>query len=149
MRLDFVVAGYIFHDRKVLLIHHRKLELWLPPGGHINRDETPDDALAREIKEETNLDIEIFNPHALALEGNIKTNLATPFSVNVHTVGDHDHCCFFYACKALNAKQLKTNGEVLGHMWVTRKELSQEKIPEDVRNLALKAFDLFDKEINC
>ena len=71
MRLDFVVAGYIFHKKKVLLIHHRKLDLWLPVGGHIEKDETPDDALRREIKEETNLDIEISNPHELPPEGNI------------------------------------------------------------------------------
>ena len=148
MRLDFVVAGYIFHKKKVLLIHHRKLDLWLPVGGHINRDETPDDALRREIKEETNLDIEIFSHNALPLEGNIKANLSTPFSVNVHNVMDHDHCCFFYACKALNPDELKTNGEVKGHMWVSKEELNRKEIPKDVRNLAMKAFRLFEKEID-
>jgi uncharacterized cupin superfamily protein len=30
MKTDLVVAGYIIHQNKVLLIHHRKLDLWLP-----------------------------------------------------------------------------------------------------------------------
>ena len=68
--------------------------------------------------------------------------------MNVHSVSDHDHCCFFYACKALNADKLKTNGEVKGHMWVSKEELNQDKIPKDVRNLALKAFRMFENEIN-
>jgi 8-oxo-dGTP pyrophosphatase MutT (NUDIX family) len=39
----------------VLLHLHRKLGMWLPPGGHIERDELPDDAAVREVFEETGL----------------------------------------------------------------------------------------------
>ena len=42
-------------EGKVLLHHHRKLEMWLPPGGHIERDELPDDAAVREVWEETGI----------------------------------------------------------------------------------------------
>ncbi|MCR4280214.1 MAG: hypothetical protein NUV82_02175 [Candidatus Komeilibacteria bacterium] len=41
MKTDLVVAGYIFHQNKVLLVHHTKLGLWLPVGGHIDANETP------------------------------------------------------------------------------------------------------------
>lgn len=43
------------HDpgtRRVFLGHHRKSGLWLFSGGHIDRTETPGDALVREIWEE-------------------------------------------------------------------------------------------------
>jgi len=33
--IDFVVSGFITHEDKVLLVNHKKLNLWLPPGGHI------------------------------------------------------------------------------------------------------------------
>ena len=56
-KIDLTVGGYIIHNNKVLLIHHNKLNLWLPVGGHIDENETPDQALRREIKEEVNLDI--------------------------------------------------------------------------------------------
>lgn len=61
MKTDLVIAGYIIHQNKVLLIHHRKLNLWLPVGGHIDENETPDQALLREIKEEISIDVEILN----------------------------------------------------------------------------------------
>ncbi len=99
MKTDLVIGAFLFHNSKVLLIHHKKLNLWLPPGGHIEKDETPDDAVKRELKEELGLDVELLNRNDVPHGGNIIRQLAVPFYVNVHRVGDHDHCCFFYLCK--------------------------------------------------
>ena len=52
-KIDFVSTAIIVHRDKVLLVHHRGLKLWLPVGGHIELDEDPEEALFREIKEET------------------------------------------------------------------------------------------------
>lgn len=143
MKTDLVVTGFVFSDNKVLLIHHNKLDLWLPIGGHIEENETFDIALKREIKEETNLDIEILNTPPISLEGNIKMNLATPFYVNVHSVGDHDHCSLFYVCRALNPGELKINKELKAHAWFSKENLNQEHVPVDVKNIALEAFKLY------
>lgn len=146
MKLDMVVGAYVFNPDKVLLILHKKLKLWLPVGGHIDADEYPDDAIKREIKEETNLDVKILNIPALEVEGNAVKVLCTPFHVNVHNVGDHDHCCFYYVCEALNADELKLNPELLDYGWFSEDELEDEKIPADVRKQAKLAFKMF-KEI--
>jgi len=37
----------------MLLIWHRKLGVWLPPGGHLDATEIPHDAAVREVLEET------------------------------------------------------------------------------------------------
>ncbi|MCC6792409.1 MAG: NUDIX domain-containing protein [Thermomicrobiales bacterium] len=50
---DFTVAVFVVHDGAVLLHLHRKLGRWLPPGGHIEPGELPDDAALREVLEET------------------------------------------------------------------------------------------------
>ena len=55
----FTVAVFVVWEGKVLLHLHRKLGMWLPPGGHIERDELPDDAAVREVFEETGLRIEL------------------------------------------------------------------------------------------
>jgi hypothetical protein len=34
-RIDFTVAIFVVHADRVLVIHHRKLDRWLPLGGHI------------------------------------------------------------------------------------------------------------------
>ena len=67
MKIDLDVAGYIFDGEKVLLVHNKKLDLWLPVGGHIEKDETPDDALLREVKEETGLEL-IGEPKLIAAQ---------------------------------------------------------------------------------
>ena len=52
---DFTSSGYIVFENKVLLVHHKKLKTWIAPGGHIELDEDPIQALWREITEETGL----------------------------------------------------------------------------------------------
>jgi 8-oxo-dGTP pyrophosphatase MutT (NUDIX family) len=50
---DFTVAVFVVHRGAVLLHFHRKLGRWLPPGGHIEPNELPDEAAIREVFEET------------------------------------------------------------------------------------------------
>ena len=49
-KIDFTVAIFVVRDGKVLLIHHRKLDKWLPLGGHIELDEDPE-AVAHRVPE--------------------------------------------------------------------------------------------------
>ena len=55
----FTVAVFVVREGKVLLHWHRKLGMWLPPGGHIEENELPDEAAAREVLEETGLSVEL------------------------------------------------------------------------------------------
>jgi 8-oxo-dGTP pyrophosphatase MutT (NUDIX family) len=50
---DFTVAVFVVNEGRVLLHWHRKLQRWLPPGGHIEPNELPDEAAVREVMEET------------------------------------------------------------------------------------------------
>ena len=48
----------IFNDQKeVLLCHRRDHDLWNLPGGGVQKDETPWEAVVREAKEETGFDV--------------------------------------------------------------------------------------------
>lgn len=43
-----------------LLVDHKKAELWLPPGGHVDPNEDPTETVRREAKEELGIDAEFF-----------------------------------------------------------------------------------------
>ena len=85
MKTDLVVAGYLIHDFKVLLIHHKKLGIWIPPGGHIDENETPDNALRRQLKEELNLEIEFLNRTGIIVTNNHKVMEINPY-LNIYIV---------------------------------------------------------------
>ena len=55
------VAGILIEDNKILLIqpHKNDKKYWLIPGGGNDWGETTKEALIREYKEETNMDIEV------------------------------------------------------------------------------------------
>ncbi|MBI5346885.1 MAG: NUDIX domain-containing protein, partial [Chlamydiae bacterium] len=59
MEKHFTAVAFILEKEKVLLIYHNKLRTWLPPGGHVDPNETPVETAIREVKEETGLDITI------------------------------------------------------------------------------------------
>ena len=57
------VNAYVFKDNKFLLLKRAgEPQIWGPPGGKLGIDEDPVKGLQREVKEETNLAIEVLAP---------------------------------------------------------------------------------------
>jgi len=57
-----VNAYLLKNDQFLLLKRVNHPAIWAPPGGRLNPDENPENGLRREIKEETNFDVEIVVP---------------------------------------------------------------------------------------
>ena len=48
-----IVVIYAKYKGKIVMCRHEKRETWEIPGGHIEENETPEEAARREIYEET------------------------------------------------------------------------------------------------
>ncbi|MDP3727985.1 MAG: NUDIX domain-containing protein [bacterium] len=145
MKTDLTVGAYIIHEERLLLIFHNKLQIWLPPGGHIELNETPDQAVKREVKEEINLEIELLQYNTLSSGRNVREECALPFYTNVHNVGDHDHYGLFYLCKAKDISTLKGNPKELRECkWFSLDDLMRKEITEDVGAIGKFALKLYD-----
>jgi len=53
------VYALIFHEGLVLLAHRRDIDWWNLPGGGMELEETVDEAVCREVREETGLEVEV------------------------------------------------------------------------------------------
>jgi ADP-ribose pyrophosphatase YjhB (NUDIX family) len=62
---DIRYQGAVVRDNRILLIMHREnvsgRSYWVFPGGGIEPGETEEDCVRREIKEETNLDVNVIS----------------------------------------------------------------------------------------
>jgi 8-oxo-dGTP pyrophosphatase MutT (NUDIX family) len=102
-KIDFVVGLFVVFDNKVLVVDHKKLNKWICPGGHIELDEDPEQALFRELKEETGLertDVEILSSKPQTTSEHRKF-LLTPNFVDIHKIDEvHKHVAFVYFMKS-------------------------------------------------
>ncbi len=151
MLRHFTATAFVVDSKnRVLLLWHKRLERWMPPGGHVDQDETPEDAAKRECKEETGLDVEIGGeaqenlfaqnpmegrmlkkPIALLLEEIPASK--EPFEGAPGRRGEpaHQHMDFLYVARPIREEQTLTLAEEEGRelRWFTRKEV--EALHED------------------
>lgn len=57
--MNRVVIGIVCKDGKVIMVRKHGYNDWIFPGGHVELDETAEEAVKREVKEETGLVVEI------------------------------------------------------------------------------------------
>jgi len=139
---DFTVATFVVHDAKVLLLWHRKLSLWLPPGGHIEPNELPDEAAVREVKEETGLDVVLRSqPSQPPLPGPLA--LAQPEGVQLEDIAPgHQHIDLIYFARPANPAAVAptANDEVDRVGWYALADLDRVDLTEEVRYWTLRAL---------
>ena len=120
---DFTVSVYIVYKQQILLHLHKKLNLWLPLGGHINNNELPQEAVIRETKEESGLKIEIYNPDPKINFGDCKQLIKPIHLILENITPNHQHIDMVYFAKAQTNKCKPQKGESQTLRWFTLREI--------------------------
>lgn len=89
-KICYTVATQVFHQGKILLVKHKKLGIWLCPGGHIEDGEMPHKAAERETLEETGL---VVQTYGASVPGDYDGTefLPTPIYSNVHWISKENY----------------------------------------------------------
>lgn len=151
----FTATGFVVRGGETLLHWHKRLQQWMPPGGHIEKNEDPLQALLREIKEETGITAEVFATSA-PLPFDYPEQIPAPYVILIEDIPGpdepHKHIDMIYFCRPVDgAEHAAVDDPTL--RWVQEAELRSgtaldvagcgvsSVIPEDVRRLALVAIE--------
>ena len=72
-------SAIVVGTRGVVLLRHRRLGMWIQPGGHVDPGETPWDAALREAAEETGLPVSFVTETGLPVSFVTETGLPVSF----------------------------------------------------------------------
>ena len=141
--IDFTVAIFVVLQRKVLLVHHRKLGKWLPLGGHIELNEDPEAAALREAKEESGFDVELLGERPPTTEQGTRALIAPRF-LDIHRITDaHEHIGMIYWARPRGGELTLAAGEHHGIDWFAAEQLNdlQPPLSNAVKWYCLKAIE--------
>jgi ADP-ribose pyrophosphatase YjhB (NUDIX family) len=96
------VSGFVVHEGRTALYWHRKLEAWLPSGGHIEANEDPIQATLRELREEFQVEAEVLHlsPRFDYTGGPVQ--LEAPHALLDCWAKDHWHVNSVYFCRLVS-----------------------------------------------
>src|SRR3990172_5545754 len=106
MKRHFTATGFVGREGRTLLHWHRRLQQWIPPGGHIEPDEDPVTAVLREIREETGLAAAVI-PLAPTMPIDYPGQLPAPYTILLEDSPEpgepHQHIDRIYFCRPLDS----------------------------------------------
>ena len=128
-KIDFTVALFVVHNGKVLLVHHRNLNKWLPLGRHIELDEDPETAGLREAKEESGLEVELLGERPPTTEPGTRALIAPRF-MDIHRISDtHQHIGMMYWARPKNGTLTLSPSEHHDIRWCSTADLDNLQPP--------------------
>ena len=147
MAQHITVSGVVLHDGHVLLIHHKRIGAWLPPGGHVEELELPHEAVVREVFEETGVTVEVMSQTLVDTGDPDAFLLPQPLCMHAVKAVEKGIPCYHvdiaYLCRprfdgagpsgvTAPLPALVDNEEVHGSSWVLLSALAEYKLAKNV-----------------
>lgn len=138
MEKQFTSTAYIVENGRILLIFHRKLKKWLPPGGHVDANETPQEAAIRETFEETGLKIELILQENIWVNQANAKSLVRPYLCLLEEIPEHNgivahqHIDFCYISRPVGGEITENTKETDGIKWFSEEEIDKLEEEHDI-----------------
>ncbi len=135
----FTATAFVLDSQgRTLLLWHKRLKRWMPPGGHVEPNEAPHDTAKRECKEETGLTVEIIGDDQIDLFSDNReegTMIPRPFFLlceNIPACPErneeaHEHLDFLYIAKPSDPSEVLQlcEAESSDMRWFTKEEIER------------------------
>jgi 8-oxo-dGTP pyrophosphatase MutT (NUDIX family) len=146
---DFTTNITIVYQDKVLLHFHKDLKRWLPVGGHIEKDELPEEAAIREAREEAGLEIQLYdNDKAGGLSDSRQSRLKLPMHIFLEDIHEgHQHIDFIYYAKANTFELNPAEDETAELRWFATEEINELDAGQPIKYIAREALELLGEKI--
>ena len=141
-KFRYTCAVFIINEAKVLMIKHKKLQRWLPPGGLIENNETPDQAALREVHEETGLKIKLLGKSTDKLPDVTMVHPPIHIQVENNPHGPDNIDFIYYAeLQDVSAKCKINKNEIEEFTWMNKNDLNKHIPEEEIRLNCLRALN--------
>lgn len=147
MLKHFTATAYIVskinNEYRVLLHKHKKLNIWIGIGGHVEKDENPLECVLREVREETNLEIRLLDGKKLLETEDVRELIhpATMIEEDIPLFKNdppHHHIDLVYFAFCKNPQNLKMSKD---YGWFSADGLIRDKLEKEVEVFGKKAID--------
>ena len=151
---DLTASAFIVrldgNEQKILFHLHKKHAKLLHPGGHVELDENPWQAVLHEIEEETGYDrkqLKVLQPSWAPRKLTGAIALPHPVVINTHDIdgGAHKHTDISFAFVTSELPNHEpAEGESTHFRWLTKYELKDvpaDEISSNAREMAMIVFD--------
>lgn len=143
MERHFTVAAFVVDRERVLMLWHRKLNMWLPPGGHVEPNELPDEAAVREVREETGI-VALLLPEDPGEIPPGPARLCRPEGIQLEDIGPgHQHIDLVYFAIPAPGADLTPRGNDEGEQvgWYTYGELAKRGANREIMHWVSRAIE--------
>ncbi len=132
MKRHFCASVFVINpkNKKILLVYHKKFNKWVQPGGHIEDDETPEEAALREVYEETGVKVQLLGRRFPREDDYIR-----PLGIqkNRNNRGDIHIDIIYLAIPVNNIDTTVNVEENLDAKWFSRHELENISVFPDIK----------------
>lgn len=148
MESHYTATGLVLNcvrDR-ILLVFHRKLQVWLPAGGHVEEGELPHEAVVREVFEETGIRACVLDAskNLLLDEMMPEVQVPAPFFVLHELIpaykekSEHMHYDFIYKMQAFSDEYVMNLDECESVAWFSKEQLLTCKTFQATRKMGIE-----------